>query len=178
MNFQIRTARISDKDSIESLIRESVQKLGASDYSSEQIEGALKTAWGLDTQLITDRTYFVVELNQLIVGCGGWSFRDTLFGNDRKENRRSNRIDPKTGAAKIRAFFVSPSFSRRGIASMILKKCEDEATREGFRKLELMATLPGKRRYEKHGYIAVESIHYSLGEHLSIEFIPMKKRFS
>jgi N-acetylglutamate synthase-like GNAT family acetyltransferase len=84
-------------------------------------------------------------------------------------------IDPATGAAKIRAFFVNPEFSRMGVGSMIMRKCEHEAFRAGFRKLELMATLPGVKLYEKHGFIAGKPIQYPLGEQMTIEFVPMKK---
>ena len=178
MNLQLRNAVTSDYCSIESLIDLSAHKLGRDDYSPDQIESALKTAFGLDTQLITDQTYFLVESDQLIVGCGGWSYRETLFGSDSDQNRNSNRINPESGAAKIRAFFVRPEFSRMGIGSMLLFKCEEEALRAGFRKLELMATLPGKKLYEKHGFVTGNPIHYPLDEHLTIKFVPMYKEIS
>ena len=175
MNFRIRTAVVSDYSSIERLIDASIRKLGAADYSFEQIAAARQTAFGLDTQLIKDQTYFVVESGKSLAACGGWSYRETLFGSDSEQSRSSRLIDPQTGAAKIRAFFVDPGFSRMGIGSMILHKCEHEALAAGFSKLELMATLPGVRLYEKHGYIAEEPIHYPLGGQLTIEFIPMYK---
>jgi len=178
MNLQLRYANTSDYKSIKSLIELSARTLGAEDYSPEQIEGALKAAFGLDKQLITDQTYFVVETERSIVGCGGWSYRQTLFGSDAEQNRNSNRINPESGAAKIRAFFVSPEFSRMGIGSMILHRCEAEAFTAGFRKLELMSTLPGKHLYEKHGFVAGTSIQYPLDNHLSIAFIPMYKKIS
>ena len=176
MNLQLRNAVTSDYGSIESLINLSARKLGREDYSPDQIESALKTAFGLDTQLITDQTYFVVESGQLIVGCGGWSYRETLFGSDSEQSRNSNRINPESGAAKIRAFFVRLEFSRMGIGSMILHKCEEEALRAGFRKLELMATLPGIKLYEKHGFVSGKPIQYPVGGQLTIEFIPMHKK--
>ncbi len=175
MNFQLRTALVKDYNSIELLIKTSVRKLGTSDYSPEQLESALNTAFGLDTQLVADQTYFMVESGDLPVGCGGWSFRETLFGSDAEQSRNPRLIDPKTGAAKIRAFFVDPKFSRMGIGSMIMHKCEREAIRAGFRRLELMATLPGVYLYKKHGFIAGEPIQYPLGGQLTIEFVPMKK---
>lgn len=178
MNFQIRNALESDYGPIESLIRVSAHKLGASDYSSEQTEAALKGAFGLDTQLISDQTYFVVELDGLTVGCGGWSYRETLFGSDSEQGRDPHRINPKTGAAKIRAFFVDPRYARMGIGSMILYKCEHQALLAGFKKLELMATLPGVKLYEKHGFVATTPINYSLDGQLTIEFVPMHKTIS
>jgi len=178
MKLHLRYANTSDYKAIKSLIELSARTLGSKDYSPEQIEGALKAAFGLDKQLIIDQTYFVVETERSIVGCGGWSYRQTLFGSDAEQNRNSNRINPESGAAKIRAFFVSPVFSRRGIGSMILHKCEAEAFGAGFRKFELMATLPGKHLYEKHGFVSGKSIQYPLDSHLTIEFVPMHKKIS
>jgi len=175
IKFQLRTALASDYGSIESLINVSARKLGIEDYSLEQIEAALKNAFGLDTQLISDQTYFVVESGRSLVGCGGWSYRETLFGSDSRKGRNSHRINPQTGTAKIRAFFVDPKFSRMGIGSMIMHECEQQALRTGFRKLELMATLPGVKLYEKHGFVAKDPFHYPLGAKLTIEFVPMYK---
>ena len=178
MKLHLRCANSSDYKPIKSLVKLSARTLGAEDYYPAQIEGALKAAFGLDKQLITDQTYFVVETEQSIVGCGGWSYRQTLFGSDAEQNRDSNRINPESGAAKIRAFFVSPAFSRMGIGSMILHKCEAEALTAGFRKLELMATLPGKHLYEQHGFVSGIPIQYPLDSELTIEFIPMYKEIS
>ena len=175
MNFEIRTAVESDYEAIESLIAASIRKLGEADYSSEQIEAALKTAFGLDTQLITDQTYFVVESERQMVASGGWSFRQTLFGSDAEGGRDPHKINPQTGAAKIRAFFVDPEFARMGIGSMIMHTCEQAAVQAGFGKLELMATLPGIRFYEMHGFVAGEPILYPLDGKLSIKFVPMSK---
>jgi len=176
MKFHLRPAITKDCGSIERLIAASARTLGAVDYSLEQIESALGSAFGLDTQLIADQTYFMVESGQLAVACGGWSFRETLFGNDAEQNRNPQRIDPRTGAAKIRAFFVDPNYARMGIGSMIMLHCEQEALRAGFRKLELMATLPGIKLYEQHGFVAGEPVDYQLEQHLSIKFVPMYKK--
>jgi GNAT superfamily N-acetyltransferase len=175
MTFEIRIAALSDVGGIEALIKESARKLGLSDYSPAQIEAALKGAWGVDTQLIADQTYFVVEFENTLVGCGGWSYRSTLFGNDSEPNRTSDRLDPKTGAARIRAFFVKPEFARKGIGSMIMLRCEREARLHGFTRLELMATLPGKPLYERHGFVALTPIAYPLDDQLTIEFVRMTK---
>lgn len=178
MKFRLRTALDTDRSAIELLIARSARKLGAVDYSPQQIEGALKTAFGLDTQLITDQTYFMVESGRLAVACGGWSFRETLFGSDLEQSRNPQRIDPRVGAAKIRAFFVDPEFARMGIGSMLMQHCEQQAVQAGFGKLELMATMPGLKLYEKHGFVAGKHIHYPVGGKLTIEFIPMYKEIS
>lgn len=157
------------------MIAESVNGLGAEDYSQEQIDGALKTAWGVDTQLIHDSTYFAVLDGAQLIGCGGWSFRETLFGNDSEEDRSPQQLNANTDAAKIRAFFVKPSHARIGIGSVLMKECEKEARAKGFHRLELMATLPGQRLYSRHGFVASKPIEYPLGGNVFITFVPMKK---
>ena len=175
MSFILIKAQIEDRAEIENIISKSVRTLGLEYYTPKQIEGALKFAWGLDTQLILDETYFVVKDESSLIACGGWSYRETLFGNDTEKSRNDNIINPNIGAAKIRAFFVLPEYSRKGIGSLLMKKCERDAAAMGYRSLELMATLPGKQLYSKHDFIPNESINYSLGEDLSIEFVPMIK---
>ncbi|WKD48430.1 GNAT family N-acetyltransferase [Microbulbifer spongiae] len=175
MKYTTRTALASDIPKIQALIEESVRGLSINDYTQEQIEGALLSAWGLDTQLINDKTYFVVENNYLLIGCGGWSYRATLFGNDSEKDRNPDVLNPEINSAKIRAFFVKPCYARKGIGSLIMQHCEEAASAMGFRSLELMATLPGFRLYERHGFIASNAIEYPINDDLSITFIPMKK---
>jgi len=137
------------------LIEQSVRHLQKDDYSSEQIEGALGHALGLDTQLIEDGTYFVAEpagSKRLIVGCGGWSNRKTLFGSDHGPNRETGLLDPRIDSAKIRAIFVHPEWARRGLGSFILKHCEEAAQAAGFRRLEMGSTLTGVRLSTIKGY--------------------------
>ncbi len=177
MKFTIRLATLDDAPAIRALIETSSRTLALEDYSAEQIELALTSAWGLDTQLIIDQSYFVVEVSAIdkIIGCGGWSFRQTLFGNDTEQNRDPEIIDVASGAAKIRAFFVDKDYSRRGVGTMILQQCEAEAISAGYKKFELMATLPGLKLYQRHGYQVQHSIDYRLNERLSIEFVAMEK---
>ena len=174
--FRIRKATPGDAAAIEGLIARSARRLGAGDYSPAQIEGALSGAFGLDTPLIEDGTYFVVEEDRRLAGCGGWSYRRTLFGGDAEGGRNPESLDPARDAAKIRAFFVDPPFARRGIGTAILERCEREAWNAGFHRAELMATLAGARLYAARGYIAGETILYPLGEGLTIPFLPMTKR--
>jgi GNAT superfamily N-acetyltransferase len=175
MSWHLRQATAADSAGIQELIARSIRALGAGDYSAEQIEGALKGAFGLDSQLIADGTYFVVESQGRLIGCGGWSYRRTLFGGDARADRDAGTLDPGTDAAKIRAFFIDPAAARRGIGSALLDHCEAEARRYGFRRAEMMATLPGKKLYEARGYVGGELVHYPLAPGLSIEFVPMSK---
>jgi GNAT superfamily N-acetyltransferase len=171
----VRAATLADVPALEALIARSARSLGAADYTSGQIEGALRGAFGVDTQLLRDGTYFAAQWMGELVGCGGWSYRRTLFGGDARADRDPQSLDPATEAAKIRAFFIHPSHARRGIGSALLERCEREARSHGFRRFELMATLPGVRLYAARGYQPGEPIHWPLPGGLSIEFIPMSK---
>ncbi|HEX5458467.1 MAG TPA: GNAT family N-acetyltransferase [Steroidobacteraceae bacterium] len=175
MSWHLRQATAADSAQIQELIGRSIRALGAADYSTEQIEGALKGAFGLDSQLVADGTYFVVESAGRLIGCGGWSYRRTLFGGDARAGRDAGTLDPEVDAAKIRAFFVDPTAARQGIGTALLERCEKEARRHGFRRTEMMATLPGVRLYEVCGYVAGAKVHYPLPSGLSIEFVPMSK---
>jgi len=172
----IRLATLADRDVLQGLIARSARGLSTADYRPEQVEGALQGAFGVDSQLIDDGTYFVVEEAGVIVGCGGWSFRKTLFGGDKRPERDAAELDPRTEPAKIRAFFVDPAHARRGIGTMLLEKCEAEARLRGFSRVELMSTLPGIRLYSARGYAGVQQIQYEVSPGVVIEFLPMSKR--
>ena len=171
----LRKATHADIPLLNALIARSARGLSTADYSPRQIEGALRGAFGVDTQLLTDETYFVVEDAGQIVGCGGWSFRSTLFGGDARAGRDSSILDPETQPAKIRAFFVDPAHARRGIGSLLLTHCENQARAYGYSEVELMATLPGAKLYAARGYVAAPLVHFEIGSGERIEFIPMRK---
>lgn len=176
MKFSIRTATLEDVGALQKLITISARGLGRADYSEEQIEAALRGAWGVDTQLIRDGTYFVVKEDQVLAGCGGWSRRKTMFGSDARMGRESELLNPEMDAARIRAFFVHPDFARCGIGRWMLEHCEAGAKAEGFHSAELVATLPGEKLYRRFGYAEVERFHHSLGSDApAIEFVRMQK---
>src|SRR4051812_23435503 len=152
MDFSVRRARLEDRGALERLIAESARGLSRGNYTDAQVEAAVASVFGVDTDLIHDGTYFVAEADGEPIGCGGWSRRRTLFGGDRYGARDSGYLDPEREAAKIRAFFVRPDRARRGVAAAILETCEREAQTQGFRALELMATLPGLPFYAARGY--------------------------
>ncbi len=175
MAIALRTAAMADIPRLEALIARSARELSKQDYRPSQVEGALRGAFGVDTQLLADGTYFAAEENGRLVGCGGWSYRSTLFGGDRRAGRDSSTLDPRSQAAKIRAFFVDPGEARRGIGTLLLERCENEARARGFRHVELMATLPGVRLYAARGYVGSDTVHFEVGEGETIEFVPMRK---
>ena len=166
---------MDERDAIQQLIAESARKLSREHYNDAQIEGAITTVFGVDTALIEDATYFVVESDGQLAGCGGWSKRNTLCGGDQYSSRDVAYIDPETDPAKIRAFFVHPTHARKGIARMILSRCEDEARAEGFHALELLSTLPGIEFYKSCGFIETGNFHLDLTETVKLEFVPMRK---
>jgi GNAT superfamily N-acetyltransferase len=173
--LHIRAAQLHEIPLIEDLIARSIRTLGADDYTPAQIEAALRGAFGVDTQLIHDGTYFVVERGGQLVACGGWSYRGTLFGSDAREQRDAGRLDPTQHAARIRAFFVDPQCPRQGIGTALLDHCEAAARAHGFTRCELMATLPGVRLYEARGYVRQGALLHALEPGLNIEFVPMCK---
>jgi len=171
----LRRATPADLPALGALIAASARELSRGDYSDAQVEAALSGAFGVDTQLIRDGTYFVIEADGRIAGCGGWSRRRTLFGSDQRADRDATELDPAVDAAKIRAFFIHPEFARRGLGTALLVRCEREAVAHGFRRFELMATLPGVRLYEARGYVPKPQIRWPIGDGLEIEFVPMSK---
>lgn len=152
-----RVATLEDVPALEALIPLSTRALQAAYYSSAQIEAALGTVFGVDTQLIRDRTYFVaVASDGRIAGCGGWSKRRTLYGGDRGKTGEDPLRDPRTEPAMIRAFFVHPDFARGGIGRRFLQLCEEALAREGFGEIDIVATLAGEPLYTACGYAVRE----------------------
>ena len=113
---------------------------------------------GVDTQLIDDGTYFAIETEGRIVGCGGWSRRATMFGGDHSDGRDARALDPATEPARVRAMYTHPEFTRRGIGRRVLELCEAAAAAEGFRTLELVATVAGEPLYAAYGFELIERI--------------------
>jgi len=175
MNLALRKALLADVPDLRELIARSARGLSAAEYRPAQIEGALRGAFGVDTQLLLDETYFVAQDGATCVGCGGWSFRSTLFGGDSRAGRDASVLDPATQPAKIRAFFVDPGHARRGIGTLLLERCESEARQRGFTAVELMATLPGVKLYSARGYAAMPMVKFDVGGGETIEFVPMRK---
>jgi N-acetylglutamate synthase-like GNAT family acetyltransferase len=176
MNIRIRRATDEDIPALEHLISNSVRRLSQDYYTEQQIESALANIFGIDTQLIVDGTYYVAETAGQIVGCGGWSKRKTLFGGDQTKAGEDILLDPDLEPARIRAFFVHPDWARRGIGSRILEACEAAALKEGFKELELVATLPGEPFYRVFGYEAAERFEIALPGEQVLPAVRMRKR--
>jgi GNAT superfamily N-acetyltransferase len=174
--FHLRLATPSDIPALHTLIEASVRGLQASDYTPAQIEGALGTVLGVDTQLIADQTYFIAESEEnRIAGCGGWSKRKTLFGADRAAVREPELLNPATDAAKVRAIFVHPDFARQGLGSLILATVENAARAAGFHRFEMGSTLTGVPLYKLKGYVEVERIAVPLWNGETLPVVKMIK---
>lgn len=172
----LRLATSEDIPELQHLIDQSVRALSIDYYSPAQIESALTNVFGVDTQLIADRTYFVAEAGGRIVGGGGWSKRNTLFGGDQaKSNETDSLLNPGEQPARLRAFYVHPEWSRRGIGKLITRACETAARNAGFTSVELIATLPGQPLYEANGYEIVCPFEIPLPDGLALPAFRMAK---
>lgn len=171
----LRNAVPADILVLQALIDASVRGLSAQDYTPRQIEAALRTVFTVDSQLIEDGTYFVAEKGGRTAGCGGWSRRKTLYGGDHHAVRDSALLDPSRDAAKIRAIFVHPKFTGCGVGSLLLRTAEDAAISEGFKRLEMGATLTGVPMYLRKGYRIVREIQVPLEPGVSLPVVRMEK---
>ncbi|HTC74130.1 MAG TPA: GNAT family N-acetyltransferase [Edaphobacter sp.] len=175
--FHLQTATAEDVPRICELIEDSVRGLQAGDYSPAQIDAALATVFTVDSRLIADGTYFVAfDEGGELAGCGGWSFRKTLYGGDHQvETIEPERLDPAVDAAKIRAIYVHPKFSRMGLGSLILEAAERAAVERGFSRLEMGSTLTGVTLYALKGYHEVSRVMVPVGGGEEIEVVRMVK---
>ena len=190
--MNLRIATLADVPAIERLIEDSAIALSRGFYSEEQARALTDQVFGVDTQLIADATYVVIEDDGVIVAAGGWSRRDTLYGGDaaKKSNSESNTgsgtgppiapafddaLDPAVDAARIRAFFVASSHARRGLGSRLMEHCAAAAWHAGFRTLTLVATLPGVPLYLTFDFVADERIDVTLADDVRASLVRMTR---
>ena len=169
-----RLARLDDVPALSLLIDAAIAELQRPFLTEEQI-AASRSIMGVDRQLIEDGTYFVVESNGELAGCGGWSRRVTLYGNDNSRQRDPAMLDPAVDPARIRAMYTHPSHVRKGIGRLVLQLCEDAARDAGFTSVQLMSTMAGEPLYRACGYVAVEPVIDTVGG-ISIPLLRMTKK--
>ena len=157
-----RLALLDDIEALKALMEAAISELQKPLLDADQI-AASRAIMGLDKQLIDDGTYFIIEADGELAGCGGWSRRATLYGNDRSRGRDAALLDPAVDAARIRAMYTSAAHVRKGVGRLIISLCEDAARREGFRAIELMSTMAGEPLYRACGYYALESVEDDSG---------------
>lgn len=172
----MRPANLGDIPALQKLIALSVRKLQAAHYSPEQMDAAIGSVFGVDTQLIHDGTYFVVENEQAtLVAGGGWSRRKTLYGSDNVQGKDDAALDPRVDAARIRAVFVHPDWARRGVATMIMKACEEAAAEAEFTRLSLVATLTGEGFFHRQGFAPTNRYSIPLPKGQMLPVVAMDK---
>jgi len=172
--FTHRIATYEDILTIKVLMELSINQLLGPLLSTEQLEASFDSM-GLDDQLIKDGTYFMIFCDEVFVGCGGWSNRETLFGGNHTPNRDDNFLDPLKDSARIRAMYTHPDWARQGIGSLVMHLGENAAKELGFKKCELMATQSGKLLYETQGYESIKDILYKTETGKTVPMIRMEK---
>jgi len=162
MTMTSRLARRDDIPVLLPLIEAAIDELQKGFLDKEQIRSS-HAIMGIDTQLVDDGTYFIVEIDGVVAGCGGWSRRATLYGGDHSGGRDAALLDPSREPARVRAMYTHPSFARRGVGRLVLAECESAAAAEGFATLELMSTLSGRPLYEAAGFVPLEHVADAAG---------------
>lgn len=176
--MMIRRANLDDLELIEALMKRSMKRLGVGYYSPEQIDACCQFVSVPDRQLIEDQTFFVVIAEDgTMVGCGGWSFRDKLYAGPLDGPQKSNRLNPLTDPARIRAMFVDPDYGGKGIGSRILEQSEKAARAEGFLKGALGATMSGLSFYRAKGWADISEEQAVLPNGIAIKVVQMTKTF-
>ena len=174
MKFKHTIAKLEDIPAINELMQQSITKLLGHYVNEQELEASFESM-GLDDQLIKDKTYFLIYLDETLVGCGGWSNRKTLFGGNHTPNRSDDFLDPNNDAAKIRAMYTHPEWARKGVGTLILQLAEKEAFNSGFKICELMATLAGIHLYKERGYKVFDEIIYESKKGNRVKMFKMTK---
>jgi GNAT superfamily N-acetyltransferase len=171
----LRIATVEDASAIDSLMKESAAALFPRFYGQPESESAVRYVAQVDSVLLSDGTFFVLETDGELVGCGGWSRRDRLYTGSGESAGDGRLLEPATEPAKVRAMFVRADWTRRGLGRRILEECEAAAQREGFRRLALMATLPGVPLYLAYGFRPLEELEITLEDGVTLECVSMDK---
>lgn len=175
--FTHRPATPADLPALRALMTLAIRRLVGAYFTDARLEASFEIM-GVDTQLIEDRTYFAVESDRRLVGCGGWSRRATLFGGDHSAGRDARPLDPAREPARIRAMYTHPDFARRGIGRLVLQLCEAAAAAEGFRHLELVATVAGEPLYAACGFTVIERLDVPTSRGVTVPCARMAKPIS
>ena len=171
----LRLAGPGDAAGVEALMKESGAALFPAYYDDHQTASAVRYVAQADPLLLSDGTYFVLEAGGELVGCGGWSRRDRLYTGSGDFEDDGRLLDPATEPAKVRAMFVRGDWTRRGLGRRIIDECEQAARAEGFRRLALLATLPGVPLYSACGFVAGDEVEVALEDGVTMACVAMEK---
>ena len=163
-----RLATVDDAAAIETLMKASIADLFPAFYDARQTASSVIYVGHVDRMLIDDGTYFVIDEDEAIVACGGWSRRDKLYTGSGEGAMDARLLEPATEPARVRAMFVRGDRTRRGLGTRILEACEAAARAEGFRTLALMATMPGLQLYERYGFEVIERTEITLPDGVTL----------
>lgn len=175
-DFTHRIATTEDLDALREVMRRSIEQLQDDFLTPEQVAASHKVM-GLDAQLVADGTYFIVERGGRIAGCGGWSWRSTLYGGDESiVSREPRALDPATEPARIRAMYTDPDFTRQGVGRLVLDLCEEAARKAGFTSATMMATMAGVPLYRACGYVEADPPVTDNIDGVDVPLVRMEKR--
>ncbi|HEY8179475.1 MAG TPA: GNAT family N-acetyltransferase [Candidatus Limnocylindria bacterium] len=171
---ELRLGRLDEADAIDALMKASTRDLFPAWYDAEQTAASIEYVASVDRTLIADETYFVAEADDGLIACGGWSRRDKMYAGAGDAAGDARLVDPATEPARVRAMFVRSDWTRRGLGRRILEACEAAARAEGFQRLALVATLPGRPLYEAYGFHATGEERVRMPNGVEMSAIPME----
>lgn len=171
--FTSRLAVLEDVPALQEVMDAAIEELQRGFLTPSEICSS-RAIMGIDTQLIEDQTYFIVQCGDDIAGCGGWSRRATLYGGNQTPGRDAKLLDPALDPARVRAMYTNPAYARHGVGRLILSLCEAAAAAEGFTSLELMSTLSGEPLYTAYGFRPIERVSDATGG-VPVPLIRMEK---
>jgi GNAT superfamily N-acetyltransferase len=171
----LRTATLDDERVIDALMKASAAALFPRFYDEQQAASAVRYVAQVDPMLLADGTYYVLESAGELVACGGWSRRDKLYTGSGDAADDVRVLDASAEPARVRAMFVRPDWTRRGLGRRILEECEAAARDEGFRRLALVSTLPGLPLYRAYGFSPLEELEVAMPDGVRIACVSMEK---
>ena len=172
----LRVATLDDETAADALMKESAAALFPRFYNEQQAASAVRYVAQVDSMLLADGTYFVLESGNELVACGGWSRRDKLYTGSGDSEADARALDPSSEPARVRAMFVRADWTRRGLGRRILEECEAAARREGFRQLALVSTMPGLPLYLAYGFRPLEEVEVAMPDGVTIPCVSMEKQ--
>jgi GNAT superfamily N-acetyltransferase len=130
----IRLCRVEDIPRILEIRTATFKHFAPTAYSPEEVETLLADINEADLiQMIEDKSLFVAEKDQQVVGCSGWS------------------------GDSVRHMYVSPELTKQGIGTRLLSVLEEDfKTRTHKSVIKAGVILYARPFYERNGYEFIE----------------------